>query len=524
MAREPFNPDRVKAPREEPLFGSPGKDAPLTVSQLTGMIKRALAALPVRLCVAGEVSNFTQSPNGHLYFTLKDEGSCVDCVMWRSDVARMKFRLSDGLAVLAFGQVDVYEPRGRYQLYVNRLLPQGKGELELAFRQLHEKLSKLGWFDAGRKRPIPRIPRTIGVVTSRTGAAIRDILRTLSLRWPVARVVVIDTRVQGEGSAEAIASAIGRMNRHAAALGGIDVMIVGRGGGSLEDLWSFNTEIVARAILDSAIPIVSGVGHEVDTTIADLVADLRAATPTAAAQAVVSDRREIANHLDDSFRVLFGAVRRKLSELSQRVAACSRSEMFRRPASMLRVRRQQLDELAGRLVAGERELLHRANRAVGELARRLGAQHPRAMLLARWRRVESAVSRMRWALGKITIACERLLSDRAAALRRISPVAGPGQRVETLERQLAAYDPRAVLRRGYSMTTIKSTGELLTRPEQVRLGERLVTELSAGRVESDVADAAGAPPATRRVRRGAAATDEPGLFNHGATDGEERQG
>ncbi len=520
MTGQPFNPDLIKPPAEEGLFG----EGPISVSELTAMVKRALTRLPPRLAVAGELSNFSRAPSGHLYFTLKDPAACVDCVMWRSDAGRLKFAPADGLAVIAFGQIDVYEPRGRYQLYVSRLLPAGRGELELAFRQLCEKLEKLGWFAAARKRAIPRIPRTVGLVTSRVGAAIRDVLRTLALRWPLARVVVADVRVQGEGSADAVAAAIGLMNRQASAVGGVDVLIVARGGGSLEDLWGFNTETVARAILDSKIPVVTGIGHEIDTTIADLVADLRAATPTAAAQAVAPDRQQIGEQLGVAHGRLFRGVRERLRELSGRLAGCARVEPFRRPAALLRGPRQVLDELSARLGGRQRELLHRRMRRLAELAGRLDAQHPRAVLGRRWRAVEILAGRLRWAQGRANVAAERRLTALGYRLRACGPavrlpeadraversaadlrsagrrcLAGRAQALDARGRQLAAFNPRAVLRRGYSMTTLKVAGKLLTRAGQARPGDRLVTELAEGRLESEVTgDGPAAGPPRRR--------------------------
>ena len=547
LKRKPFDPSRVKPPVGEELFAAADTDAPISVSALTAMVQRALSKLPPKFAVAGEISNCTRSPNGHIYFTLKDEAACVDCVMWRSDAARLKFDPADGLAVVAVGRIDLYAPRGRYQLYVSRLLPAGRGELELAFRQLYEKLSKLGWFEPDRKRPIPRVPRTIGLVTSRTGAAIRDILRTLSIRWPIARVIVADARVQGEGSAESVAAAIGRVNRHADALGGVDVLIVARGGGSLEDLWSFNTEIVARAILDSRIPVVAGIGHEVDTTIADLVADLRAATPTAAAQAVVPDQREILSQLDSATSLLFDAVRRKLVQSSQ-----------------------QLDELSARLASSQRDQFTRFARVLADLGGRLATQHPRARLAHQLRRIESLAGRMRWALGQISGRLDRGLSELAWRLRQNPPsalakqagqrlavaadrlrqtsdrlTAARSQRLDVLGRQLAAFDPRAVLRRGYSMTTIKATGELLTAADHVHAGDRLVSELATGQVESDVvagdchlfrpfekgdcpprrdAPTKGTVPISAKGRRNGDSPPQPTLFGDGASNGQEDKG
>ncbi len=282
MARQPFNPDLVKVPDDEKhRYGT----EPISVSQLTAMVKRAIEeTLPSTLHVVGEISNFKRHSSGHLYLTLKDRASELSCVMWRSAAAKLPFGPEDGLEVIATGRVEVFERSGRYQLYIRKLEPRGVGALELAFRQLRERLSDAGLFAEKHKRPIPRYPRRIAIVTSPTGAAIADMLRTIKRRYPCVHILVHPVRVQGPGAAQEIAAAIRRVNACAERLGGIDSMIVGRGGGSLEDLWPFNEETVARAIHASRIPIISGVGHEVDVTIADLVADVRAATPTAAAE------------------------------------------------------------------------------------------------------------------------------------------------------------------------------------------------------------------------------------------------
>jgi exodeoxyribonuclease VII large subunit len=330
-------------------------------------------------------------------------------------------------------------------------------------------------------------------------------------------VVLADARVQGEGAAESVAGAIARLNRHSLALGGVDVLIVARGGGSMEDLWAFNTEIVARAIRDSRIPVVSGVGHEADTTIADLVADLRAATPTAAAQAAVPDRRDVLAQLGASARLLSGAVRRQVNELAGRLASCARCEIFRRPGTMLRTHRQQLDEYAARLLAGPRDRLHRAARAVAQLAHRLQCQHPRARLMALGRAIDALVARLRWGLGRENLKVERRLAELAFRLRQGNPVPGRAQRVDALGRQLTAYDPRAVLRRGYSLTMLAGSGELLTRVEQATPGLRITTEVSDGRVESVVAGEP-ARPRTRHSAKVNRNNNDPGLFSDGASD------
>ncbi len=255
----------------------------LSVSDITRQIKNSLELRFPRVWIQGEISNFKRHTSGHLYFTLKDEGAQISATMWRSRAGTLLFGPEDGMKVIARGGITVYPPRGSYQIDVDQLTPLGVGELQIAFERLKQKLVAEGLFDEGRKRPLPELPSRIGIITSETGAALHDIRTVLNRRFPAIEVLLIPVRVQGPGAAEEIASAVKDMNRY----GKIDVMIVGRGGGSLEDLWAFNEEIVARAIYASEIPVVSAVGHEIDFTIADFVADLRAPTPSAAAEMVV---------------------------------------------------------------------------------------------------------------------------------------------------------------------------------------------------------------------------------------------
>jgi len=263
--RLPFDPARIRRPAPPRDAGGPTL---LSVRQVNELVRGAIAAhLPPTLHVLGEIGDLSRPASGHLYLTLKDPSSELRCVMWRSTAASLKFAPEAGMEVIATGSLEVYTPRGTYQLIVRKLEPRGVGALEVAFRQLKEKLEREGLFDPRRKKPLPRIPERIAVVTSPTGAAIRDILHTLARRFPALEIIVFPVRVQGEGAAEEIAAAIRLLNEHAAALGGLDLAIVGRGGGSLEDLWAFNEEVVARAIAASRIPIVSAVGHEVDVKI-----------------------------------------------------------------------------------------------------------------------------------------------------------------------------------------------------------------------------------------------------------------
>ena len=325
-------PNRPRAPAGE-VSRSAG---PLTVSALVAGIREALlGAYPQPVAVIGEISNFKRASSGHLYFSLADANAAIEAVMFRSDAAAVRFEVADGLEVVAQGRVDVYDKQGRLQLYVRRLSPRGQGALELAFRQLKERLQREGLFDAAHKKPVPTYPRAIGVITSPTGAAIRDIARTLGRRWPAARVYLVGVRVQGDSAGGEIAEAVALMDAAAAALE-IDTIIVARGGGSLEDLWAFNEEIVARAIFAAATPIICGVGHETDFTIADFVADLRAATPTAAAELAVSDAAELVRHCT----ALAGRLGRRMAELLANAGTNLRrlagSVVFRDPAGRVR--------------------------------------------------------------------------------------------------------------------------------------------------------------------------------------------
>src|SRR5437667_74593 len=281
----------------------------LTVTQLAALVRETLEGGVGRVWVAGEISNLRPAPSGHVYFTLKDEQSQLGAVLFRSAAQVLAFRPADGMEVLVSARVGLYPPRGALQLYVDTMEPRGLGALQLAFEQLKARLGAEGLFAAGRKRPLPRFPRAVGIVTALGGAVIHDMRTVLRRRWPACRIVVRPVRVQGAGAGREVAAGIEDLNR----LGGLDVLIVGRGGGSLEDLWAFNEEIAARAIAASAIPVVSAVGHEVDFTIADFVADARAPTPTAAAALVVPDREEAAAGLARAGRAGRRTARRPLA-------------------------------------------------------------------------------------------------------------------------------------------------------------------------------------------------------------------
>ena len=327
----------------------------LTVSRLTALIRGLLEENFERVWVEGEISNLAMPVSGHLYFTLKDAGAQLRCVMFRASARALKFKPKDGMGLVVRGRVSLFEPRGEYQLIVEYLEPQGIGALQLAFAQLKERLAREGLFGEDHKRPIPRLPQRIGVVTSVTGAAIHDILNVLERRFANVEVLIYPVKVQGEGAANEIAQAIKDFNRY----GNIDVMIVGRGGGSMEDLWPFNEEVVARAIYHSRIPVISAVGHEVDYTIADFVADLRAPTPSAAAELVVKSKTELTAGLDTLSHRLRQGMRHCLADHRGRVQLLTRA--LTDPSMFLHHQAQRIDDLSERLNHASRGELKRRN-------------------------------------------------------------------------------------------------------------------------------------------------------------------
>ncbi len=349
----------------------------LSVAELTAQIKDMVEATFPVVWVAGEIGDFSRPQSGHCYLTLKDPDAQLPAVIWRSTASRVRFDLHDGLEVVCRGHLEVYAPRGRYQLIIEAIEPRGIGALELALRQLHEKLAKEGLFDPARKRSLPRFPRRIAVVTSPTGAALHDFLETLRRRWRLSDVLVAPVRVQGEGAAEEIAAAIGLVNRLRVP---IDCLVVTRGGGSLEDLWAFNEEIVVRAIAGSRIPVVSGVGHEIDVTLADLAADVRALTPSDAAQRVVPSADEVARALQQLRLRLSAGLRSRAHTARSRLAALASQRVFRRPLALVHDRSRRLDEFQSRWLRAVRQHLQGAKSRVESLAARLDSLSPLAVL------------------------------------------------------------------------------------------------------------------------------------------------
>jgi len=344
--------------QEEFPFGAPTERLH-TVSELTQRIKHTLESRFPDVWVTGEISQWTRAASGHIYLTLKDEHAVLKGILWRPVASAVRFQLEEGLQVLVRGSVEVYAPRGTYQLIIQYVQPRGIGALQLAFRQLVAKLEKEGLFAPEHKKPLPRFPKEIGIITSAEGAAVRDMIRVMTRRWPLAHLHVLPRRVQGAGAAEELAAGVLLLNR---AMPQLDLIVVGRGGGSMEDLWAFNEEVLARAIFASEIPVVSAVGHEVDITVADLVADLRAATPTEAGEKAVPDRVEVERTLHHLQKRLGMALETRMRRSRQRLDSLSRSPALRRPGAMLRERAQRADEVFERM----RSLIHHRLELVGE--------------------------------------------------------------------------------------------------------------------------------------------------------------
>jgi exodeoxyribonuclease VII large subunit len=433
----------------------------LTVSALSQQLAAAMEERFPAVWVEGEISNFKVYGSGHAYFTLKDEGAQLRCVLFRTRTRRVRFEPKDGLHVMAFGAVEIYAQRGEYQLVVELLEPRGLGALQLAFEQLKERLAREGLFEASRKRPLPRFPRKIGIVTSPSGAALRDMLRVIGRRFGEIHIVVAAARVQGEGAAGEVAQGIRELN----ALGGIDVIIVGRGGGSLEDLWAFNDEMLARTIAASKIPVISAVGHEVDYTIADFVADVRAATPSNAAELVVKEKRAVVDSLVDLTARLQRGIGRVLAGRRDRLERARGRRVLTDPGRPLRDLERRLDDARARLRQAGLAAIARAGHRVELAERGLRGLNPVARALHGRR----ALTELQGRLGR---GVHRQV-DRAR--HRLGAVAG----------RLDSLSPLAVLARGYSLTLTPSR-RIVRSWREVRAGDGVRVLLHEGSLECRV--------------------------------------
>ena len=389
----------------------------VTVSQLTQAIKYNLNNRFPSVWVGGEISGMTRPSSGHIYLTLKDQQAQLNAIIWRSDAERLKFELGNGLEVVCRGGVDVYPQRGTYQLIIRQIQPKGIGALELAFRQLHAKLSAEGLFDELHKKPLPRFPKHIAVVTSPTGAAVRDFLQVLTRRWSNIRVTIVPVKVQGPGAAMEIAGAVTMCNHFAAPL---DAIVVTRGGGSVEDLWSFNEEIVVRAIYASNIPVVSGVGHEIDVTLADLVADVRALTPSEAAERLVPDDQEIAGMLNSAHQQMTQSLMGRIRSAHLQLESLASRPVITQPLERIRQSAIELDSLEHSMTRAARQKISQFDQQLKEMVARMNSISPLAVLARGYSLTSNAD-------GKLLVDCDSVrpgdkISTRLAKGTMISTV------------------------------------------------------------------------------------------------------
>ncbi len=476
------------------------------VSELNARICELLEGTLPDIWLEGEVSNYRPAQSGHLYFTLKDAQSQIRCVCFRDQARGLKFRPQDGLSVTVRGALSVYEPRGEYQIYVSHIEPVGAGALQVAFEQLKKRLADEGLFDESRKKSLPLLPRSIGVVTSPTGAAILDILRILKRRFSNAHVMLYPVQVQGDFAAREVVAALRYFNR----VKSVEVIIVARGGGSLEDLWAFNEEVLVRAIVASEIAVITGIGHESDFTIADFVADLRAPTPSAAAEIVVRSRQEFENHLSERSRRLVHQMRYYLSELRHRSRDLQTHRAFRQLELLLRRRRQQVDECTSILAIGlqakfvlSRQRLAQAStlvasfdlRSRGHLLRRHIERDRNALqsalnqVVTRKRRqftaarLQFAALDLRARVGRL----RRTLDKGYAELqtRAARALVAKRRRLEAAALQLEERSPVLLLERGYAIA-YDAEGKVLRSVEQVALGEDISVRLARGELGATV--------------------------------------
>ncbi len=433
-----------------------------SVSQLNAEVGRLLETAYTQIWVEGEISNLARPASGHLYFTLKDSAAQVRCALFRNRALRLRMQPANGDRVRMQARVGLYAPRGEYQLIAEHLEPAGDGDLQQAFEQLKNKLQAEGLFAAERKKALPTLPRRIGVVTSPSGAAIRDVLSVLKRRFPALAVLIYPTRVQGEGAVSDLVAAIETANARAE----VDVLVITRGGGSLEDLQAFNDEAVARAVAGSTLPVVSAVGHEVDISICDLVADERAATPSAAAERLSPDGEALARDITAQQLRLHDGLRRLFTQRQSHLAQLNRRLQSQHPGRQMRERTQRLDELQQRLAHAISQRLQQQSQTVTNLQQRLTAVRPD-------QRIQTLNSQRRELTRRLTQQMREQLASRRAALKAAT-------------RALDAVSPLATLNRGYAIVHSESTGEILRDVSHLQVGEHIRARVHHGELSAKI--------------------------------------
>ena len=445
----------------------PAPESVLSVSQVTRKIRDLIEIEIGEAWIEGEVSNLRVQRSGHQYFTLKDSGAQLSCVLFKGNASRQTHLPEDGRKVLLFGEFSVYEARGNYQLIVREVRPAGVGDLQAKFDELKRKLAAEGLFDQSIKKPLPKFPTRIGVVTSASAAALRDMLHVWERRAPWLEIVLYPVRVQGAGAEHEIAEAINKLNRwnERDGDGKLDLLVVARGGGSLEDLWCFNEEVVARAIAASELPVVSGVGHEIDFTIADFAADLRAPTPSAAAEVLTPDRAELSATLDSLAHRAKRSIDQRVTMLDYQLQSRSGAELFNMPRFAIRERQQQLDSALDDLTNLAHDTVETRTDRLQRLQEKLARLTPSAQLAATDEKLAHLHQRMM-----------ELTSHRLEKL---------GDSLRHRQSLLHAISPDVVLARGYSLTT-DANGQIIRDADSVSAGDELITKLAKGTVKSKV--------------------------------------
>ena len=433
----------------------------LTISELNRLARGLMETHFQSVWVEGEISNFVRPASGHWYFSLKDEGAQIRCSMFRNANQHIKFIPENGMHVVVRAKVSIYEPRGDYQLIANHIEEIGFGALQRAFEQLKSKLEKEGLFDEEHKKPIPEFPKQIGVVTSSTGAAVRDILNVLKRRFPLTPVIIYPTMVQGDEASAKIVQAIKLANKRQEC----DVLLLARGGGSIEDLWPFNEEMVARAVFDSTLPIISGVGHEIDFTIADFVADLRAPTPSAAAELASPNQNEILQQLSNLQNDLTSEIKQQLSTLQSQTNYCEKRLMQCHPATQLQQQAQKLDQLEQQLLRLPTLTLERYQTQVNQFSLRLTTFHPKQLI----EKMQSNVKSFE----------EKLFSNIQLKFQQTQ------SRFENCVRALNTVSPLATLERGYAMVT-DHQNQIVKDVKSVKIGDTIKIRLAHGKLESKI--------------------------------------
>lgn len=466
------------------LFQAPPRKI-YAVRELVAVLRTQLERSFTDVYVEGEISNYRPAGSGHIYFTLKDGGAQLRLVLWRTQARLLRFKPENGMQVIARGRVTVYDERGDLQLQVEFLEPKGAGALQIAFEQLKAKLAAEGLFDAARRKPIPALPRRIGIVTSTRGAALHDILNVLRRRHESIGVLIFPAQVQGEGAASEVASGVRYFNRQK----NVDVIVVARGGGSFEDLFAFNDEGLARVIAACEIPVISAVGHETDVTICDFVADLRAPTPSAAAELVVRSKNELSEKLHALDNRLRRSMNYRLLLAHNALSRLAQSAAFARMRDLVARRQQRVDDIVNRMVTAQSRLIKAGLRRVGDLDARLRHHDMRLRLGTTRRQLEATTSSLQSVIS-------RILENRRAQVEHLSDLLTRSSqqllmrrrsRVENLHSSLAALSPTSILARGYALV-FDSTGHIVKSARQLSPGDKVEAQLARGKFSAVVED------------------------------------